>query len=376
MVQHADTILSVETNDVPTLIDYVRHHHTQSHFDGILTVCDYYIDTVVDVAEALALPSPFSTQVKTARLKHRMRAALDRSGLPNPAYRITHTWEDTCQAAAEIGYPLVIKPSDLASSAYVRCVRGEDELREAFEALNAFPLNFRQQPREQLYLLEAYMAGEEVSVEACTVAGQTTIVGITDKRTTGFPFFIEDGHMFPADLDSTTTTAICELTCAALHAVGYDHGISHTEVKLTPHGPRIVEINPRPGGNYICELVQRVTGIDLLAAMVRLALGEEPNLHSIPTGNASAAVQFIIPTRTGYVTGLHGTERLAATPGVVRWELHPVVGSSVATPIDNACYLGHVVTVDPRGFGARQRAEQAAQAIELEFADSVAAIQE
>ncbi|MGO4779264.1 acetyl-CoA carboxylase biotin carboxylase subunit family protein, partial [Lysobacter sp. 2RAB21] len=154
-------------------------------------------------------------------------------------------------------------------------VHDEEELCTAFDALEQFPRNFREQERVPLLLLEEYMRGEEVSVEACTYRGRTTIIGITDKSLTGFPYFIEDGHMFPAKLDAGIAAQIETLVRGALDAVGHDHGISHTEVKLTADGPRIVEINPRPGGNYIAELIQRVTGIDLLDAQIELALGRE-----------------------------------------------------------------------------------------------------
>ena len=37
------------------------------------------------------------------------------------------------------------------------------------------------------------------------------------------------------------------------------------------------EINPRLPGNYIVELVERVTGIDMLRTFVELALGKVPS---------------------------------------------------------------------------------------------------
>ncbi|HEU4322877.1 MAG TPA: ATP-grasp domain-containing protein [Roseiflexaceae bacterium] len=372
VLEHADNVLTVETNDIPALIDFLRHQHEILHFDGVLTICDYYIDTVAQIAQALDLPQAFSANVALERRKHLVRQAIGRAGLPNPAFQITTTWEATRQAAAEIGYPLIIKPSDLASSAFVRLVKDEDELREAFSALEQFPQNFRQQSREPLWLLEEYMTGEEISVEACTFQGDTTIIGITDKSVTGFPYFIEDGHMFPARLDPALAEAACTLVREALEAVGHDHGISHTEVKLTPKGPRIVEINPRPGGNYIAELIQRVTGIDLLAAQIDLALGRRPNLARQETGVASAAIRFLVPPQGGFVTEQTGLETLDSDPNIARWTISRVAGTEVAAPIDNACYLGHVVALDRTGQEARRYAEQALDRVVLTFGDAPA----
>ena len=212
------------------------------------------------------------------------------------------------------------------------------------------------------------MCGDEFSIEACTFRSDTTIVGITDKSLTGYPYFIEDGHMFPAALDTDTTRAVHELVRGALEAVGFDHGISHTEVKLTPQGPRIVEINPRLGGNYIAELVERATGIDLLAVQVDLALGRRPDLGRKATGVASAAIKFVVPPRGGRLEAMTGMETLRTAAHVVRWDLDDAADKDVAPPVDNACYLGHVVAVDPDGLDARRHAEQAVASIGFSFA--------
>lgn len=373
VLEHADNVLTTETNDVPALIAFLQWQHKLLKFDGVVTICDYYIDIVAQVAQALELPQAFSANVATTRRKHLVREALEQAGLPNPAFRIATSWDATRQAAGEIGYPLILKPSDLASSAFVRLVHDEAELRKAYVALECFSKNFREQSREPLWLLEEYMSGEEVSVEACTFQGETTIIGITDKSVTGFPFFIEDGHMFPARLDASLGEAACTLVKQALQAVGHDHGISHTEVKLTPKGPRIVEINPRPGGNYIAELIERVTGIDFLSAQIDLSLGRRPNLQRKETGVASAAIKFLVPPQGGFVAAMKGLEMLTGAPNVVRSTISQVAGTEIAAPVDNACYLGHVVAVDPDGQEARRYAEQTLRRVEILFGDKPAA---
>ncbi|WEF33706.1 ATP-grasp domain-containing protein [Pseudoduganella chitinolytica] len=369
VLAHAANVLVTETNDVAALTAFLRAQHRLLRFDGVVTICDYYIDTVAQVARALELPQAYPDNVAAVRRKHLVRAALERAGLPNPAYRVVDSWPAAREAATQIGYPLVLKPSDLASSAFVRLVHDEAGLHAAFAALEAFPVNFREQAREPMWLLEEYMTGEEISVEACTHGGVTTIVGITDKSVTGQPYFIEDGHMFPARLDEDVAAAARALVTAALQAVGFDHGISHTEVKLTPRGPRIVEINPRPGGNYIAELIERVTGIGFLAAQVDLALGRRPDLTPRDTGVRSAAIRFLVPPRAGRLQAMTGQEQAAAAPHVVRASFGAWDGRELPAPVDNACYLGHVIAVDPLGLDARAHADAALAQVRLRYAE-------
>jgi argininosuccinate lyase len=366
-IRHAEEVIVAETNDTERLIGALRPRS----FDGAITVCDYYIDTVREVARAFGIPCPFPNDVKSVRHKHRMREALDRAGLPNPKYRLARSWEEAVAAAeGAIGYPLVVKPVDLASSAFVRLVRNREQLEIAYRQLEAFPLNFRDQARDRTVLLEEYMTGEEVSVESVSCNGATTVLGVTDKSVTGSPYFIENGHMFPADLPGELRSETERLVRDALRAVEYDHGIAHTEVKLTPNGPRIVEINPRTAGNYIVELVKRVTDVDLLHAFVDLALGREPALDAKETDIASAAVLFLVPPQGGVIAGMDGAASLDLDPRIARYKLEDCVGKKVSAPIDNACYLGHVVAEDREGRRARAFAEEALGRIALRFAES------
>lgn len=364
---YADNILTFETNDTEALSEFLKAQHALFQFDGISTICDYYVQTVAEVAQALELPQAFSSNVGKERRKHLVRQALMDAGLANPKYATCETWDETLQAGELLGYPLVLKPSDLASSAFVKLVEDEAQLRSAFDDLAGFTRNFRDQPRDPAVLLEEFMDGDEVSVEAVTFQGKTTILGITDKSLTGFPYFIEDGHMFPADLDPTLTEAVSQYVYQALEAVGHDHGISHTEVKLTKDGPLLVEINPRPGGNYIAELIHNVTGIDFLETHINLALNREPDLSGAEQAKGSAAIKFLVPTEQGTLTAIKGQEDLTANPNLLRWKLADVVNQTITGPIDNACYLGHVIARDKQGLNARKYAEEAVAGLALQI---------
>ena len=63
------------------------------------------------------------------------------------------------------------------------------------------------------------MEGEEVSVEAMTVNGETTIVTITDKMTTPPPYFVELGHVEPSRHPEWLQEKIKEITKQAVAAI-------------------------------------------------------------------------------------------------------------------------------------------------------------
>jgi len=242
-------------------------------------------------------------------------------------------------------------------------------LRGAFDRLDDFPINTRKIPREPIFLIEEYLYGEEISVEAFTYAGETTVIGLTDKSLSAPPAFIETGHMTPAVVEPAVAQATIDLVKRALAAVGYTHGMSHTEVKLTPDGPRIVEINVRCGGGHISELYRLVHGVDPVEMMVQLALGQRPTYQPRATGITSAAVMYYVAPRGGTVAEVRGLGTLDADPHVAEWHLPPLAGTALREPVDNNDCLGHVLCTDTEGTGARARAEAALGRIELTYAD-------
>jgi biotin carboxylase len=368
----AERIIQTETNKLPDLLDVVAAEHARAPFDGVLTSCDYYLETVAEIAARLGLPGTSAEAVRTARIKDLMREAMARAGLPGPRFRSASSREEAYATVDEIDFPLVFKPVDLCAGMYVRLVRDRAELDAAMAALEAFPINAREQARPPRFLLEQFMTGEEVSVETGTYRGDTRVIGITDKALAGHPAFIEAGHMFPARLRPELAESACNLVRNALKAVGYDHGVAHTEVKLTPLGPRIVEINARLGGNYIPDLVRAVTCIDIPQVMVELALGERPALEPREGEARSAAVRFLLPTSAGEIVAVHGTDTLAADSHVVEWEVKAEPGMAVRRPVDNSDYLGRVVALDRDGPNARELAEAAANRVQIHLAQHVA----
>ncbi|WP_327282227.1 MULTISPECIES: ATP-grasp domain-containing protein [unclassified Streptomyces] len=359
-----DTV-TADTNDTAALLSRAEQLHGVLAFDGVVSSCDYYLPAAARVAQRLALPGPAPEAVESACRKDRTRRVLAAAGVPGPRFAVCTDPAGAAAAARDLGYPLVVKPVDLCAGMLVRRVEDERELESACRALAGFPVNARGQERAPAILLEEFLTGPEVSVETVSFGGAPQVVGVTDKSIGGAPAFVETGHMFPAALDPARTRAAVGTAVAAVEALGLDRVVCHTEVKLTPAGPRLVEVNPRPAGNRITELVRRVTGVDLVAACVDVALDRAPDLAVRPTGVHSAAIAFLLPddaaqARRGAavtLTGIGGADGVRRDPRVLELSL-AAPGRAVHAATSNNEYLGHVMTADPEGGGAREAAER------------------
>lgn len=149
-------------------------------------------------------------------------------------------------------------------------------------------------------MFEGLLSGPEVSIEGVVADGQITLYAIIDKAEMDEVTFIERGETTPSRQPAEIQQAIRAMVHRGVEALGLRHGGIHAEVKVTPDGPRIVEIGARMGGDCIQPLVERVYGIDLIEENIRVALGQPA--HPATPASGCAISQTLIPERAGLVS--------------------------------------------------------------------------
>lgn len=276
-----------------------------------------------------------------ATIKSYMRNRLKEYGVPIPAYYAVQDFKEFQAAVAAIHGSRIVKPADNAGSRGVVSLDGnrdysEKELCDIYEYSKA-------NSRNGTVMVEEYMTGPEVSVEAITVDGRTTILTITDKFITPPPYFVEIAHSEPSGLDAATQEQIRRVAMAAVAAVGLQNGPSHTEIKVTEEGPKIVELAARLGGDFITsKLVPLSTGVDLVGASVLLATGQEPDLTS--KWRKGSAIHFI-QGREGVIKDIETDDALSRLEGVVETAFYKKAGDAVHGTKSSNDRLGHIITV-------------------------------
>lgn len=294
--------------------------------DGIVTFSEHRLRLTAAVAAHCGLPFHSAGTVGTLTDKFRQRRVLADHGVQHTKCALLRQPDDCAGALAVTGTPAVLKPRHGAGSVDTCLIGSADECRQR---LAEFTGNA---PRD--FVLEEYLRGDPrhadsgwgdyVSVESLIVGGEPRTVAVTGKPPL-VPPFRETGHILPAPVPAALAADVVELEQAAVRALGIRHGITHTEVKLTADGPRIIEVNGRLGG-FVAEIVQRRTGYDMVAAALRLALGlpvsvPEPLLpEPLLPGRGPDPVAFqylLIPPADPVTPGpLSLVETLEELPGV------------------------------------------------------------
>jgi biotin carboxylase len=318
--------------------------------DGILALADSLLAWTAELAARLELP--FITPEVAGRLtdKYSQRIALQRAGLPVPGFwRVPEDSEDeeSWLAFERLArFPAVLKPRRGEGS---RDTVRVDSLRELREMVAETPSATGSAPTE--LVLEEYLrdrpeaAGERfadyVSVESVVSGGRISHLAITGRFPPAEPFR-ETGFFIPCAFEDDRCAAIAEVATAAVQAVGVSVGLLHTEVKLTPDGPRVIELNGRIGGG-VPEMLADATGVELLPIAMRVALGEPIVFEAMPPCARIGYllyVQALSSMRT--VSAVEGLEQLRALPGVQEVTLNRGPGRSVDWRSGNH---GHVFSV-------------------------------
>jgi len=329
----------------------------------ITSTSDAPVKIAALVSERLDLPTGISSHnAICATEKDAMRLRLDHNNIPMPDYRICHNFQEFQKAVGNFGYDCIVKPADSAASRGVRLLTPADKAidpESLFDEILAFST-------KGVVMVEERLIGKEVSVEAMTVNGVTSILAITDKLTTDPPFFVELGHSEPSLHSLDIQHKISEMTKDVVSAIGLINGPSHTEIMITEDGPKVIETAARLGGDFITsKLVPLSTGIDFVAGSVAVAVGQEYDFT--PNRLCGCAIRFITANKAGTIEAINISEDVSSFSGVEELSFYLAKGDMINTPHSSGDRIGHVICTGRDASEAVIRAEAVINAITVEI---------
>lgn len=283
--------------------------------DGVITFSEYQLRTSAALAAALGLPhlSPRVAAVLTD--KFRQRTVLRDAGVDATRCRVVHRLDELPAALADVGLPAVLKPRHGAGSTDTCQV---DSAAEAEEALRRFLPTGKEFVVEELLRGDPTVVGpawgDYVSVESVVAGGTVRHVCVTGRLPLAPPFR-ESGMFIPAALDAGWTARVEDLAEAAIRALGVTDSVTHTEIKLTPDGPRVIEVNGRAGG-YVSVTLRSAARFDLLGAAIRVALGHDPAIGELEFRQVAYQRQLVAPRDATTLVDVGDVDRIRAVPGV------------------------------------------------------------
>lgn len=323
---------------------------------GVMTWTEWYLVPVARLARQLGLRTTAPEALQGCRNKHISRTLFARHGVPSAISVSVRTEREAADAAALIGYPVVLKPAAHTASMGVIRLDAASELPAAY----AFAAQTAGHGVESTQVLvEEYLDGEEVSVECVTYQGQTTVVAVTRKTVGMAPFFEELAHV--VDANDPLLADVAPVAVAALDAVGVTDGVSHVEIRIVDGRPRLIEVNARIAGDMIGHLVHLATGVDLPRTAADIACGTLPDLT--PTRSQAAAIRLIYPAYSGTVTERRlDAEFTDHADWLDRVAFHRDAGDQLVLPPVGDMFsarIGYIIATGPSAKVAQARSTEA-----------------
>lgn len=331
-VCYADKFYEVSTNDISGILAAAENYHP----DGIMTLAtDMPIRSVASVAEKYKLYAVTPSVAQRATDKIEMIRCFERYDVPHPWFEVITFEEELKDLLLKHSVPFIMKPNDSSGSRGVVLVKDYHEVRDAF-------LYSKSVSKSGLILVEEYMQGPEVSVEVMTIRGETTILAVTDKLTSGAPFFVEMGHSQPSQLPNETIEKIKEVAIKAVQAIGIDNSPSHVEIIVTEDGPKLVELGARLGGDSInTYLVPLSTGVDMIQACILMALGQIPDIAK--KFEKGSAIRYA-ECKLGVLQKINGVNEALNIPEVKHVEIVKCLGETLTPIRSSSDRVAYVIT--------------------------------
>lgn len=331
----ADAFLAMSTKDLEGMVREAKKYSAHSPIHGVITAGTDASMTVAAVASALDLPGIRFVDAEAASNKVKMRKRLKEAGVPIPGFFPVWNIQDARDALDFLKFPLVMKPADNMGARGVIKVENRDELQAAFKHSKKFC------PSGEL-ILEEYMSGPEVSVDALAFDGKIKITGIADRIITREPYFIEIGHNMPSALDQSILDKIESVMKQGMKALGINLGAGKGDIKVTPDGVKVGEIAARLSGGFMSAFTYPLsTGVNLNRAAILIALGEKPD--NLEPTQKRVSIERALFAKPGKLLEIKGIEASKKILGVNEVFISSNAGDLIKEPTNNIDKSGHVI---------------------------------
>ena len=327
------------------IVEYAREHP----LDAIIAIGDRPTLTAALACEALEITYHQPFAAFACHDKYEFRRLLQAAGVPAPAFARIPVDAQSPSLPKGITFPCVLKPLSLSASRGVIRANDAEEFVAAFRRIRALleePEIRRMKEEEAGWILvEEYLEGSEVALEGIMDRGSLQVLALFDKpNPLEGPYFEETIYVTPSRLPEATQVEIVQSVTQAARAVGLSHGPIHAEIRLTPPGPRVLEIAARPIGGLCARALRFENGWSLEELIIRHALRHtlgEP-LERVQREEAASGVMMIPVPTAGVLEEVRGEAAAHAVPGIEDIHITAKLKQKLGPWPEGASYLGFI----------------------------------
>lgn len=267
--KYSDEYHNVSILDKDAVLSLAR----ELKIDGIMSFAvDPGVVTAAYVADRMGLPQagPYES-VCILQNKERFRSFLEVNGFNVPKSRGFSTYEEAYADRDYFTWPVIVKPVDSAGSKGVSRVDSTDDLKAAFENAKSHSFSGK-------VIIEEFIEKEGCSSDSdCfSVDGELKFVSFSaqrfDERASN-PY-TPAAFSWPSTMTREQESELTSELQRLITLLGMRTSIYNVESRVGRNGKcYIMEVSPRGGGNRLAEMLRMATGVDMITAAVKAALG-------------------------------------------------------------------------------------------------------
>ena len=271
----------------------------------LLAVLEQLQVPVALVREHLGIPGMDPVAARNFRDKDQMKTVLEAAGVPCARHRLAYSRPEATAFAADVGFPLVVKPPAGAGAKSTFRLDGPADLAAWLDVAPPAP--------DRPALIEEFLTGTEGSYDSVMVDGQVVWDSISDYLPTPLEVlrnpWMQWVVVLPRDIDGPEYAQIKRIAPVALRALGLRSGLTHMEWFRRPDGTVAVsEVGARPPGAQITSMLCYVHDFDLYRAWSQLMV---QGTFEPPERRWSAGTVYLRGPGAGVIRAVHGLDRLS-----------------------------------------------------------------
>lgn len=277
--RYSDEYVNVNIVDKEAVLAAAR----EKRIDGILSFgVDPGVVSTAYVQEQMGLPAcgPYAS-VEILQNKDKFRKFLADNGFNVPKAWTFSSLEEALSGLSGIGYPVIVKPTDSAGSKGVTRVDRREVLEPALA--HAFKHSIKGH-----VIVEAFIEkiGCSSDTDGFSVDGRLVFIDFNAQwfdAGASNPY-TPAAYSWPSTFTKEQQDYLAAEIQRLITLLGMKTGVYNIETRIGTDGkPYIMELTPRGGGNRLCEMIRYATGVDLITAATRAAVGDSiPEIEQRP----------------------------------------------------------------------------------------------
>lgn len=242
----------------------------EQRVDGAVICCsDTGLKAIGRVNDVMGLTGLTEKSADESSNKFLMKERLVEAGVRTAQFYRLRNEEELKEAVEKIGYPVIIKATDLQGSRGICIVHGESNLVSSFnEVMNL--------THKDYCIIEEFIIGKEYGAQSFVYHGDVLFVLPHGDETMMCKTAVPVGHYMPYEMSEALYEDTCLQVKNAIKALGFDNCPVNVDLIERDGKAYIIELTGRVGANCLPELTGNYFGINYYDMILHTCLGGSP----------------------------------------------------------------------------------------------------